>query len=59
MTYAESLGVIPQAIAIVLVIRVLPDQPDVFRIPCHSAEEIVSTVSHARPTDSVKVQVLS
>ena len=54
MTYAESLGSMPMAIALVLITR----NNSTLRCTCFSPEDICSAVRLANSDDSVKVQVL-
>ena len=55
MTYAESLGTFPTAIALVIITR---DRGTLLRCTCFSPEDICSAVRLANSDDAVKVQVL-
>ncbi len=54
MTYAESLGTIQSAIAIV---HLIADGYG-FRLSCFTPQDILRAVYNAKPSDLVKVQVL-
>lgn len=56
MTYAESLGTLIQAIALVLIRR--EHSTTVLRCTCFSPEDIISAINLANQSDVVKVQVL-
>lgn len=56
MTYAQSLSVIPSAIARVRFFS--PDGTPCEVVTCYSPEAILYAVNQARYSDTVKVQVL-
>ena len=54
MTYAESLGSLQTAIALVLITR----NNSTLRCTCFSPEDIISAINLANYSDRVKVQAL-